>query len=615
MAVAMAFPEPPKHERASSDLDLQRALYLSGLEVTLSGGNSNTGNGNGNASATAGYNSNYSSINTSYMFDNAFMMDVIPEQQHHQQQHLLYDRQQQQHRQREQQKMAYDKFWQGNSTTASTDDVSHEKNDNDLEQLLNKEHLDFISDDHPYLTLQSNVTTSTSQTSSSLAPPLPPPLNNTETFSRRGSTASSTGTPYSYHLKRLSTTSTTSSLRRQSSLTWMGGVGGVSINMLMDCYHEDFDALRSRGRIRISNIDTYQGRVPNSANGCTIIAPLLCIHHFHNNDNDNNDDNYDDDQVLPDPGLPDAVIMQVIDEETPNILPKVREELGLKKDAFIIPSDAHDCLMEQHYMCEEQFVSVCGGNVLDETHIQPLVDALKTCGPKKLAASFFFHEHVITILQLKRSATEVWYDVLDSLPHVETLSRLGEAAATATAQPVVRAEFSKSNYNNNRSNDNTQDWSTLFSSSGADTFPTTNGGGTFDTSRGWSSGSVTGGGLFDRRYNASSDRIVNYNNSTDGDDDDNNNEDVEGDGRDDDDDDDIVDQLPPELLLNDRQQQVQNAARIRCLDEECLKAALRWYACSVFTDENKAYIDTYKFDEKRVDFDPRVFQAFIWKEA
>jgi hypothetical protein len=58
-----------------------------------------------------------------------------------------------------------------------------------------------------------------------------------------------------------------------------------------------------------------------------------------------------------------------------------------------------------------------------------------------------------------------------------------------------------------------------------------------------------------------------------------------------------------------------NAARIRCLDDEALKATLRWYACSVFTPENAAYIDTYQWDEKLSDFDPRVFQAFIWTEV
>lgn len=56
------------------------------------------------------------------------------------------------------------------------------------------------------------------------------------------------------------------------------------------------------------------------------------------------------------------------------------------------------------------------------------------------------------------------------------------------------------------------------------------------------------------------------------------------------------------------------AARICCMDIEALKTMLLWYACSVWMSENKAYIDTYEWDETLSDFDPRVFQAFLWKQ-
>jgi hypothetical protein len=112
-------------------------------------------------------------------------------------------------------------------------------------------------------------------------------------------------------------------------LSTFGGGGGVPMDMLKQCYHEDFDALRTSSRVLINQVPTYQGRIPDSTNGCTVIAPLLCIHHFHNTD------------TIPDPGLPDQVIVQVIDEETPNILPAVRETLGLTAGAFLIPADAH----------------------------------------------------------------------------------------------------------------------------------------------------------------------------------------------------------------------------------------------------------------------------------
>lgn len=313
--------------------------------------------------------------------------------------------------------------------------------------------------------------------------------------------------------------------------------GSISIDLISQCYHEDFDSLVGFGRVRLSRVPTYQGRVPDSTNGCTVIAPLLCIHHFHN------------EQIIPDRGLPDQIIVEVIDEETPTILPRVRERLGLSKDAFLIPVDAHDCLMEEQYMCQEQFVTVCGGNLLDETHLQSLMDEVSKIGPKKLAATVFFHDHVITILQLRRSSTEVWFDVLDSLPHEETLTKQQDMSEMSQANS---AEFMAGN---SMCDTERSQWLEM------------NGNRTSDAS--------SGGGILGLGLDENGD-VVDY----------------------------IPEDAPPP-----------NAARMRCLDVEALRMTLRWYACSVFTEENKKFIDTYLWDDKNSDFDPRIFQAFVWTEA
>jgi hypothetical protein len=143
-------------------------------------------------------------------------------------------------------------------------------------------------------------------------------------------------------------------LKRRSSMF-------VSFDTLKLFCHEDFDSLRSSGRVTVSHVPTYQGRIPNSTNGCTVIAPLICIHHFHNNENGNensatNTNNDGDDDTI----LSDAMIVKVIDEITPNILPQIRKNLGLTKHAFLIPHDAHESLIEKPYnlMCREQFLTV-----------------------------------------------------------------------------------------------------------------------------------------------------------------------------------------------------------------------------------------------------------------
>lgn len=316
---------------------------------------------------------------------------------------------------------------------------------------------------------------------------------------------------------------------------------GIAIDTLSQCYHEDFDALRTANRVRITHVSTYQGRVPNSTNGCTVIAPLLCIHHFHNTDQ------------IPDPGLPDEVIVQVMDEETPNILPLVRETLGLVPDAFLIPADAHESLMKQSYMCQEQFLSVSGGNILEEEHLNYLCEELAKVRNKKLGATFFFHEHVITILQLQRGkitegkkiVDEVWFDVIDSLPHEGTLLGAGESSST------VAGTFGDELLSSGRAISSERIGSERDSSrSSSGDIPNV------------SEGSTSSNTDFDLS---------------------------------------VLDHVPP-----------CNAARIRCMDVEALKVTLKWYACSVFTAENRAYIDAYHWDENLIDFDPRVFQAFLW---
>jgi hypothetical protein len=94
----------------------------------------------------------------------------------------------------------------------------------------------------------------------------------------------------------------------------------IELQVLARLYAEDFDSLVQSRRVRISFINTYQGRLPASTNGCTVIAPVLCMHHLLN------DDDIDMDAVAtivpmallfgqrhsnglrlrPDPGLSDA---------------------------------------------------------------------------------------------------------------------------------------------------------------------------------------------------------------------------------------------------------------------------------------------------------------------
>ena len=56
------------------------------------------------------------------------------------------------------------------------------------------------------------------------------------------------------------------------------------------------------------------------------------------------------------------------------------------------------------------------------------------------------------------------------------------------------------------------------------------------------------------------------------------------------------------------------ATRTRCKDRASLESVLSWYACEKFSTTDAKYIDKNYWDDTMCDFDPRVFQAFVWKE-
>ena len=57
----------------------------------------------------------------------------------------------------------------------------------------------------------------------------------------------------------------------------------------------------------------------------------------------------------------------------------------------------------------------------------------------------------------------------------------------------------------------------------------------------------------------------------------------------------------------------ENGVRLRCSDAESLFAMIRCYAHSKLTDNDRSYISRCAWNESNTEFDPRVFQAFIWR--
>jgi hypothetical protein len=191
----------------------------------------------------------------------------------------------------------------------------------------------------------------------------------------------------------------------------------LEVATLATVRHRDFDYLLDNRRLKIRLINTVQGNVPGSTNGCAVIAPLLCSKHLRST-NDN--------------GLTDADVQEAIDIESPSVLQALRSQLGIPDQAFLIPSDANDYLLEKGFFKQDQFVTCAGGNILDEEHVHAFLKALEEEKTHdKLAATIFFHEHVFCILKVPvrralNGRVSYRYDLIDSLPLKDTLVRSDE---------------------------------------------------------------------------------------------------------------------------------------------------------------------------------------------
>jgi len=208
----------------------------------------------------------------------------------------------------------------------------------------------------------------------------------------------------------------------------------------------EYKALLSTKTVQSFTLSTYQGRITNqpsldSTNGCAVISPLVAAYHL----------------ASPGSGIADNVIEQIIDGIAPPILNRVRKKLGLGALALIIPSDVHDFMVDEGILKQDKFVGVCGGNLLDGVHVKEFLDMMESNGcdnssdcreeekkkdevgttktpstttntskvAQKVAATLFFHEHVVSIVKIVLPNGTSWFDIVDSLPQRQTNGVMG----------------------------------------------------------------------------------------------------------------------------------------------------------------------------------------------
>ena len=179
----------------------------------------------------------------------------------------------------------------------------------------------------------------------------------------------------------------------------------VPIRKLQDIASREYVNYQHSKRIQLSNLGTYQGRVDESTNGCTVISALVVARHLRPGS----------------PGVTDKEVNNVIDRECGPILRQIRRKLQLPGCSLIIPSDVHDHLVDANILFQHKFVGAAGGNILDTDHVGEVFTLLEGSDKDKTrhlkaGATLFFKEHVVSIVKFPTSRTTAVYDLIDSLP-------------------------------------------------------------------------------------------------------------------------------------------------------------------------------------------------------
>jgi hypothetical protein len=205
------------------------------------------------------------------------------------------------------------------------------------------------------------------------------------------------------------------------------------IRILRRQYESELQSLLALKHIEIMKLSTFQGRLGasnprfDSTNGCTVISPLIVATHI-DRQHMRRLNQISATTCASEYGISNSDITEIIDKRAPPILQTVRSRLGLNQHALIIPSDVHDYLVDEYILPQRKFVGVCGGDILDQEHVNKLIAMIvngkedkkkrikPSCRKQRVGAAFFFLEHVITFIKIPLGNGECYYDLIDSLP-------------------------------------------------------------------------------------------------------------------------------------------------------------------------------------------------------
>ncbi len=155
-------------------------------------------------------------------------------------------------------------------------------------------------------------------------------------------------------------------------------------------------------------LSTFQGRLEdpdhNSANGCTVIAPLVVSRNLRNVN-----------------GVLDFDVEVIIDNESPPLLHYIRTKLKLGYTDYLHPMKVHEELTKQNILSDSGFLGCCGGSILNKKNIDNVLRLLEggkfgEAKQKRTRAAFYFDKHLVSFVKVPVGFDKFCYYMVESLP-------------------------------------------------------------------------------------------------------------------------------------------------------------------------------------------------------
>jgi hypothetical protein len=144
--------------------------------------------------------------------------------------------------------------------------------------------------------------------------------------------------------------------------------------------------------VTVIDVGAFQGGAATaeglrSTNGCTVIAAVAAASHVNSSEQEVSSD----------------TMIRINNIEASPLLDIIRWATQVSAGAFLEPAVTQEYLMSLEIIDNSKSVGIWGGNILDEDHVNQVLDHMGSTTAKKCSATLFFHGHVRSLPHILNS--------------------------------------------------------------------------------------------------------------------------------------------------------------------------------------------------------------------